>query len=324
VKNRNHWFKAKPGDDARAFQDVDVDTEGFIWRLRRAAHDRSPYGFLVDHRGCPYDDKRIADICFLNNNRAKILITEARSAQLIQTVAEFLRDLENADADNKRAKNKLAIFREVVATLAVSPDGVWLMPTLVDDFLDTEANRRFGKRGGNPTLKSGKKTGPRALTGVVNQALIPVDKAQKSESKSLSESSSNDDVVRDEADRRGEDPENVAYVRDVLNNLAPKLRVVGDNEISNLISEYGVAAITVTVAEKRAYLSGKGAEYIEVMMETRRREGWTCPADARAFVDHAMQRKTGYVVRITMIDFIDEGSQIDLFDTDGIAAEVLG
>jgi len=180
MKNRNPWFKVKPGDDARLFRDVDIETEGFIARLRRTAHDCEPYGFLVDHRQRPYDMKKIADILHLSNNRAGIAFAEARGSQLIQTAAEFRADLKRASAASKRVKNKLVIFDELYLELGDLPDTeVCLMPTLVEDYLDSEANRRFGRRGGNPELRLVEsEVVNHPLNHGVNHPLKPEDKAE--------------------------------------------------------------------------------------------------------------------------------------------------
>lgn len=153
LNSRNHWFRVKPGDDARMFRDVDIETEGFIARLRRTAHDCEPYGFLVDHRQRPYDVRKIADIAHLANQRTGILMTEARASSLIQSAAEFLAELREAAGRNARVRNKLDVFEQMCSVFGDTPlTDICLMPTLVDDHLETEIARRSGKKGGNPAL----------------------------------------------------------------------------------------------------------------------------------------------------------------------------
>lgn len=194
AKNRNHYFKVKPGDDARLFADIDIETEGFIARLRRTAHDREPYGFLVDAQHRPYDAKRIADVVHLTNQRTAIVLAEAITARLIDTVARFRADLAAAAGKNKRGKVRLEAFDVMCLELAgdVVPGNVMLMPTLVDDYIDTETGKRFGKDGGNPELvKFPRKADP--LTPPHNEednesSLTGWDKSQKSEVRSHSQS----------------------------------------------------------------------------------------------------------------------------------------
>lgn len=187
MKNRNHWFKVKPGDDARLFRDVDIETEGFIARLRRTAHDCTPYGFLVDHRQRPYDAKKIADITHLSNNRAGLVLSEARGAALIQTAAEFRNDLQRAAKGNKRVLNKIAVFDEMCATLgSLKAEEVDLMPTLVDEYLESESMRRVGKKGGNPMLAE-------VVNHPLNHMEKGLDKSQSQISESVSESLSKSD-----------------------------------------------------------------------------------------------------------------------------------
>lgn len=193
MKNRNHYFKVKPGDDARLFAEIDIETEGFIARLRRIAHDREPYAFLVDLQRRPYDAKKIADIVHLSNNRATIVIAESHAARLIESAAQFRAALVDAPGASKKAKAKLQCFEALCREL---PDDVplatvYVMPTLLDDFIESEVNKNIGKGGGNPSLvKFPEGLTPRLTTGLTSE-LTGVVKAQISESKSESESKSN-------------------------------------------------------------------------------------------------------------------------------------
>lgn len=211
-KNRNPGFRVYPGDDARLFRDVDIETEGMVNRLRRTTHDCTPYGFLVDHKQRPYDVKRIADILHLANNRAGVAITEAKSAGLIQTAAEFMADLQRAAVINKRAKYKLVVFEEMCGELReCSLTEVCLMPTMVDQYLETESSRRTGRQGGSPILLQRATQEPQEalrppLTPPLTTNLSSEDKPQSSVSmsKSLSLSMSGSDSEREISTARGE------------------------------------------------------------------------------------------------------------------------
>lgn len=143
------------------------------------------------------------------------------------------------------------------------------------------------------------------------------------------EQTTSDDVVREEPGSGEETPsEKLSYLRSVINAMAPALRPrPTDAQLSSLIQSHNVYLMAATITEKWNYLSGKGIKYLASMFAAREQEGWTTndPIVWRDFVAHAMAaqqdrkpRASGYVVRITMVEF-DDDAQFLLFDEEGIA-----
>jgi hypothetical protein len=152
---QNHYFKAYAGDEGRMFLGVSCEAEGMWSKLRRIAHDRQPYGFLVDAYYRPYPEKHLADMCHLSNSRFEALLYELRKHGALQTPAEFAGGLRALGEGRPKVLKLLAAFNEMCELIAGEDAATTLLvPPLVRQHIDTTIAKRDGSQGGNPHLRS--------------------------------------------------------------------------------------------------------------------------------------------------------------------------
>jgi hypothetical protein len=156
AKNANHYYRGLVGDEERAFRGVSLEAEGLWSKLRRISFDCDPSGFLVDHLRRPYDLKYLADTLMTSaegpitiaekNRRFGVIFQEVRGRLLVQSLAEFMAQLDRAAQRGKRAKLKQRAFSAIVDEAwpggPVSLDEIYLLPALIEQQLETS----YGKR----------------------------------------------------------------------------------------------------------------------------------------------------------------------------------
>ncbi|HSY50414.1 MAG TPA: hypothetical protein VLC46_16500 [Thermoanaerobaculia bacterium] len=156
AKSRLHYFRVMPGDEERMLRGVDVQAIGLHFRCRLVAFDAEPQGFLVDFKRRPLDLPKLADTFGMTNGRFMSIFNELRERQLIQSAAayqESLRTLRTA-----WATRKVATLSDILRGFETPLDEIYVVPTMVDSFLDTEVGSKTGREGWDENGRRQKKT----------------------------------------------------------------------------------------------------------------------------------------------------------------------
>jgi len=142
-KNRNHYFKVKPGDEERMLRDVDVQAVGLLHRLRLVTFDCDPVGFAVDHKRRPLDLAKLADTFYMANGRFRAIFNELRERQLVQTAEDYRAAM--LATPGGWVKLKIEVLHDLLRVFEVPLSEVYLVPTLVDEHIDTIVGQRTQK-----------------------------------------------------------------------------------------------------------------------------------------------------------------------------------
>jgi hypothetical protein len=150
AKNRNHYFKVKPGDEERMLRGVDVQAVGLLFRLRLVTFDCDPCGFAVDHKRQPLDLVKLADAFSMTNGRFRAIFAELLERQLVQTAAAYREAMLTAPGG--WVKLKINALHELLRAFAAPLDEIFVVPTLVDDNLDVIVGQQTQKQRGKASM----------------------------------------------------------------------------------------------------------------------------------------------------------------------------
>lgn len=149
AKNRNHYFKVKPGDEERMLRGVDVQAIGLLHRLRIVTFDCDPMGFAVDHKRRPLDLEGMADVFGMTNGRFRTTLNELLERQLIQSAAAYRDALLSSHSG--WVKLKIDVLHDLLRAFSVPLSDIFVVPTLVDEYVDTLVGQRTQKLRKNGT-----------------------------------------------------------------------------------------------------------------------------------------------------------------------------
>jgi hypothetical protein len=140
ARNRDFKFWVKATDEALMFAKVDIEAEGLYSKMRRDAFNSDPRGFLIDFRRVAISPLDMADGYGVTNGRFKARFEELHARQIIQTGEEYEAALRSVSSG--WASKKLLVLREVFAQVRSKPAEVFVIPSLVDDLLDSIVGQR--------------------------------------------------------------------------------------------------------------------------------------------------------------------------------------